>query len=107
MNKLGLVLDSVDPGSIKAKFRDIIAGIPDEQVKEGDWRKVIGGYLIRAKYQLLKWLDGTTKISHRDDIRQREGSLLRAAEETDRKSTRLNSSHVATSYAVFCLKKKR
>src|SRR5437870_7524325 len=26
--------------------------------------------------------------------------------ETDRKSTRLNSSHVAISYAVFCLKKK-
>src|SRR5690625_5564333 len=25
----------------------------------------------------------------------------------DRKSTRLNSSHVASSYAVFCLKKKR
>src|SRR5690625_7017072 len=25
--------------------------------------------------------------------------------EKDRKSTRLNSSHVATSYAVFCLKK--
>src|SRR5690606_39674294 len=28
-------------------------------------------------------------------------------EETDRKSTRLNSSHVKTSYAVFCLKKKK
>src|SRR5690625_4082534 len=27
--------------------------------------------------------------------------------EPDRKSTRLNSSHVAISYAVFCLKKKR
>src|SRR5690625_6623204 len=27
--------------------------------------------------------------------------------ELDRKSTRLNSSHVANSYAVFCLKKKR
>src|SRR5437870_10543236 len=27
--------------------------------------------------------------------------------ETDRKSTRLNSSHVAISYAVFCLKKKK
>src|SRR5690625_7112639 len=26
---------------------------------------------------------------------------------TDRKSTRLNSSHVAISYAVFCLKNKR
>src|SRR5690625_5355111 len=29
------------------------------------------------------------------------GQLMR-----DRKSTRLNSSHVASSYAVFCLKKK-
>src|SRR5690625_4654881 len=29
-----------------------------------------------------------------------------ADEKGDRKSTRLNSSHVAISYAVFCLKKK-
>src|SRR5438067_13498998 len=29
-----------------------------------------------------------------------------AAEFLDRKSTRLNSSHVSISYAVFCLKKK-
>src|SRR5699024_11880891 len=28
-------------------------------------------------------------------------------EEQDRKSTRLNSSHVSISYAVFCLKKKK
>src|SRR5256885_6112770 len=30
-----------------------------------------------------------------------------AAEVTDRKSTRLNSSHLVISYAVFCLKKKK
>src|SRR5690625_5821010 len=30
-----------------------------------------------------------------------------AASFPDRKSTRLNSSHVAISYAVFCLKKKK
>src|SRR5437870_12646041 len=29
------------------------------------------------------------------------------ADRRDRKSTRLNSSHVAISYAVFCLKKKK
>src|SRR5690625_5743901 len=32
---------------------------------------------------------------------------LRIPLEKDRKSTRLNSSHVASSYAVFCLKKKK
>src|SRR5690606_41895032 len=30
-----------------------------------------------------------------------------ASSRTDRKSTRLNSSHVKISYAVFCLKKKK
>src|SRR5215510_16053062 len=32
---------------------------------------------------------------------------LPGARRVDRKSTRLNSSHVAISYAVFCLKKKK
>src|SRR5437870_7492928 len=37
----------------------------------------------------------------------REYSKLANKFATDRKSTRLNSSHVAISYAVFCLKKKK
>src|SRR5207253_10911043 len=39
----------------------------------------------------------------------REGNLDQAKiyYAKDRKSTRLNSSHVAISYAVFCLKKKK
>src|SRR5690606_42061335 len=32
---------------------------------------------------------------------------LRFVQQGDRKSTRLNSSHVKISYAVFCLKKKK
>src|SRR5690625_5812146 len=38
-----------------------------------------------------------------------ERRTIRTADlrDTDRKSTRLNSSHVAISYAVFCLKKKK
>src|SRR5436309_11004918 len=35
-----------------------------------------------------------------------DGRIGRGSEQGDRKSTRLNSSHVKTSYAVFCLKKK-
>src|SRR2546430_7616891 len=34
-------------------------------------------------------------------------SVRRCAEQVDRKSTRLNSSHSQISYAVFCLKKKK
>src|SRR5437660_9142050 len=35
------------------------------------------------------------------------GADLLRGRRQDRKSTRLNSSHVAISYAVFCLKKKK
>src|SRR5690625_6631814 len=42
-----------------------------------------------------------TSFSFRCD-RKTNGTLC-----IDRKSTRLNSSHVAISYAVFCLKKKK
>src|SRR5207302_7366823 len=45
-----------------------------------------------------------------DQPRGEQPELARARAESpalDRKSTRLNSSHVKISYAVFCLKKKR
>src|SRR3989442_6035933 len=42
-----------------------------------------------------------------DFIEAPEGSVQVRLERLDRKSTRLNSSHVRISYAVFCLKKKK
>src|SRR2546426_8192875 len=52
-----------------------------------------------------------------DDLRHEPGTILSqepapperkdGGEERDRKSTRLNSSHLVISYAVFCLKKKK
>src|SRR5439155_7333263 len=53
--------------------------------------------------------DALTEVDSRlkmeDCLRQLH--VVTPAGNLDRKSTRLNSSHVATSYAVFCLKKKQ
>src|SRR5438067_1624968 len=46
------------------------------------------------------------RLPHRGGRRALPLSSLRALRRRDRKSTRLNSSHVSISYAVFCLKKK-
>src|SRR5256885_11562373 len=47
-------------------------------------------------------------LTHRCSRKLRDSNIIRKnwAQETDRKSTRLNSSHLVISYAVFCLKKK-
>src|SRR5262245_65680842 len=62
------------------------------------------GYSYRAAYTLSKGTgnvagnDATVNTQLLDDLR---------LEMKDRKSTRLNSSHLGISYAVFCLKKKK
>src|SRR2546426_2416183 len=45
--------------------------------------------------------------SHRRRPRGCRGGVGRVRVPLDRKSTRLNSSHLVISYAVFCLKKKK
>ena len=47
-----------------------------------------------------------TKTALADHIRA-QGHIVAAGNVSDRKSTRLNSSHKPISYAVFCLKKKK
>src|SRR5438477_9425968 len=42
-----------------------------------------------------------------DPAAKRGGTLRFGTLSADRKSTRLNSSHMSISYAVFCLKKKK
>src|SRR5256885_11982852 len=48
-------------------------------------------------------------LFHRRDVLARHHAALDGVDEleADRKSTRLNSSHLVISYAVFCLKKKK
>src|SRR5690606_40719709 len=61
---------------------------------------------------IVQWygasIDIDDEVRARDALRQASDKLAQASQAArDRKSTRLNSSHVKISYAVFCLKKKK
>src|SRR5690625_5831544 len=73
---------------------------------------LIGSLLINFKFEQLKLFTTVFREAfHKHDRNIPELIQLfihlseQARKEGDRKSTRLNSSHVAISYAVFCLKK--
>src|SRR5207253_8722060 len=53
--------------------------------------------------QQLSWEAGQDHVLN---LRGQKVDVILKPTTSDRKSTRLNSSHVAISYAVFCLKKK-
>src|SRR5699024_12221612 len=53
-------------------------------------------------------VQGQTTLSGAIDVKSSKNAGVALLDLTsDRKSTRLNSSHVSISYAVFCLKKKK
>src|SRR5690349_23152090 len=62
----------------------------------------VAGAQLRLQGRLLDLLR-VARAVHGQGVTQLVGS---EPETEDRKSTRLNSSHVESSYAVFCLKKK-
>src|SRR5690625_5885747 len=66
----------------------------------------LAGFREDARRKLREARRKIEVLSAREEETRRELVLRRQEEESDRKSTRLNSSHVAISYAVFCLKKK-
>src|SRR5699024_4921379 len=76
-------------------------------------RRTAEAYIAVIQHDSLSRCDCTGRLMkiHFDfiiaDARHRHWHIVLAVPEfRDRKSTRLNSSHVSISYAVFCLKKK-
>src|SRR5947208_4800652 len=64
------------------------------------FRSISGAFL--GKHSIpVQWLSTVREEAYTPEI------IEALADQLDRKSTRLNSSHQITSYAVFCLKKKK
>src|SRR5690625_3241033 len=63
-------------------------------VNPADWKRREGAFGTRGALPVAMGLEAAGVVTAVGDGVE------------DRKSTRLNSSHVASSYAVFCLKKK-
>src|SRR5256885_10554104 len=63
--------------------------------------------LLRLQHAAARRLDRVSRrLAERDGVHHDRRRRLRSGDQ-DRKSTRLNSSHLVISYAVFCLKKKK
>src|SRR5205807_5393538 len=65
----------------------------------------LGDYTITA--DAVGYRPGQREISIPVAVEAEEEIVLQRDSAQDRKSTRLNSSHLVISYAVFCLKKKK
>ncbi len=77
------ILEDLHKGSIKGWFKNALEKIPDEGLKDIDWKKAVGHYLVKGKYLIIRFLEGKTAITTREEIRTLEGDLYNLAKETD------------------------
>ena len=78
-----LLLEDVEAGSIKAWLKQVVESTDDEALKSGDWKKVVGSYLVKGKYLVVDFLNKRTEIKSGSDIEPLEKELLELAEKTD------------------------
>lgn len=78
-----LLLEDVESGSLKSFFKSFLESVDDNALKAGDWKKIVGAYLLKVKYKLLAFLEDKDKIDNRIQIEGLQSELLQLAEETD------------------------
>src|SRR5690554_1052976 len=49
-----MVLEDIQAGSLKACLRNMLTAVDDDALKELDWKKLIGSFLVKGKYRILK-----------------------------------------------------
>jgi hypothetical protein len=52
-----LVLEDIETGSLRVWLKAVLDRVPDEAIKDFEWKKAVGHYLLKAKYLILKFCD--------------------------------------------------
>ncbi|OQC55505.1 MAG: hypothetical protein BWX55_00051 [Deltaproteobacteria bacterium ADurb.Bin022] len=78
-----VLLEDIESGSVKSWLRYIFDVIDDDALKRLDWKPAVGKYLVKAKYIIIKFLDGKTEITNRSEIEDLNKNLLTLAQETN------------------------
>jgi len=76
-----LILQDIEVGSIKSWLRNRILEIDDDALKTLDIKKIIGDYLVKAKYRILERLKTKDSLDA-SEIKELQEQLQKLAEET-------------------------
>ncbi|MET0636686.1 MAG: hypothetical protein ABWZ25_11720 [Chitinophagaceae bacterium] len=64
------VLQDVKFGSLKTRLAQVLKGIPDELLKDVEVTKIIGFFLVKFKYKLIRLLSEEREIVSKDQIQK-------------------------------------
>lgn len=81
--RTALVLQDVAAESLTSRLRSVVEAVPDEALKDGEIKKLIGHFLLRGKHKIIDWCDKKESITGREEVKQLQTDLECLARETD------------------------
>jgi len=78
-----LVLEDIEKGSLKTIIRNFVKDLPDEDLRDAKFKRILGFFLVKGKYAVLKWCQDTPKLISPEQVDALESELLKIAEETN------------------------
>ena len=64
------VLELVNEGSVKSFLRNVLESVDDNALKEFDWKRIVGAYLLKAKYRLLEYMKDNDEIDSQEEVKK-------------------------------------
>ena len=77
-----LLLEEIESGSIKTWLRVFLKALPDQALREGDWKKLVGAYLLLGKYRILEFLGEEDELNDPKRVESLRADLAQLAADT-------------------------
>jgi hypothetical protein len=76
--RTSLVLQDIEAASLKSRLRTVIESVPDEALKQGEVKKLIGHFLLQGKHKVLDWCRDRNEVGDRQEVKLLEAKLTAA-----------------------------
>lgn len=78
-----LLLENIQTGSIRSWFVTVLRSTDDTALASGEWKRIVGTFAVKAKYALLKRLEGAASVTDPELLDSIQTELLKEAENTN------------------------
>jgi len=68
-----MLLEGLETGSLRIWLRNALETMDDDSLKSGEWKRIVGGFLVRAKRMIIDWAEKKpiTSAAQLEELRQR------------------------------------
>ncbi len=77
-----LLLEDVETGSVRAWLKQAVKSVDDEGLKKGDWKQVLGKYLVDTKYLIIRFLDKKVDLTDALELEKLVNEIYELSEST-------------------------